>query len=253
MIRLFVQGPLMTGQTVDATPEQARYLTGVMRLTAGESLLLFNGRDGEWRATVSDVTKRGCRLSPQERVRPQTLPDDLELVMALVKRGPLELVIEKATELGVGRIRLVTTRRTNTDHTNVSRLTAIATEAAEQCERLEVPQIDPPEKLDRLLDSWPGDRKLIFCDEANARAPDKITQVQGPVRSVLEAVRSDVAASWSILVGPEGGFDPVERARLRDHPAVIPVTLGPLILRAETAALSALVLSQAGLAEARRA
>ena len=253
MIRLFVQNPLTASQTVDATPEQARYLTSVMRLVQGDSLLLFNGRDGEWRATVSEVTKRGCRLLLQEQVRPQTLPHDLELVMALVKRGPLELVVEKATELGINRIRLVTTRRTNTDHTNVSRLTAIATEAAEQCERLEVPQIDPPEKLDRLLDRWPIDRKLIFCDEADARPSDQVPQVQSPVRSVLEAVRSDVTASWSILVGPEGGFDMLERARLRDHPAVIPVTLGPLILRAETAALSALVLSQAVLAEARRA
>ncbi len=246
MIRLFVQGPLTAGQTLEATPEQARYLTGVMRLTRGDSLLVFNGQDGEWRACVSDVTKRGCRLSPEELVRLQTPSHDLELVMALVKRGPLEMVVEKATELRVGRIRLVTTRRTNADHTNVSRLTAIATEAAEQCERLDVPAIDPPEKLDRLLDHWPPGRKLIYCDEAGVRD-------SRPVQSVLEAIRSDLSTAWSILVGPEGGFDPVERARLREHPAVIPVTLGPLILRAETAALSALVLSQAALAEARRA
>jgi 16S rRNA (uracil1498-N3)-methyltransferase len=169
---------------------------------------------------------------------------DIELVMALIKRGPLETVIEKSVELGVGRIRLVTTRRTNSDHTNVSRLTAIAIEAAEQCERLDLPPIEAPVKLEKLLDQWPAERRLLFCDEADAglEAGGEGAAKALPQQQLLQSLPPGPAA---ILIGPEGGFDPAERERLRLHPAVIPVTLGPRILRAETAAMAALTLWQA--------
>ena len=253
MIRLFVTDPLTAGAAFEATPDQARYLTGVMRLGPGDHLLVFNGRDGEWQAVVTEVTKRSCRLAPQAQTRPQTPPADIELVMALIKRGPLELVVEKATELGIGQIRLITTRRTNADHTNVSRLNAIAREAAEQCERLDVPEIAGPDKLDRLLETWPNGRRLLFCDEAGSdqRHPDPTGGNRA--RAGLFALNSTDPAPWSILVGPEGGFDPAERDRLLQHPAVTPVTLGPLILRAETAAIAALVLWQSTLGDWHRA
>ena len=252
MIRLFVNGPLAAGQTFEASPEQARYLTGVMRQAPGDRVLVFNGRDGEWLASLSDVTRRNCKLTPEAQTHPQSPGPDIELVMALVKRSPLELVVEKATELGVRRIRLVTTRRTNADHTNVSRLNIIATEAAEQCERLDVPTVETPVRLDHLLDHWPDDRRLIFCDEADAQDQIPGATELSRARPLLEVIESGSGVRWSILIGPEGGFDPAERARMLQHPSVTSVTLGPRILRAETAAISALVLWQATLGDWRR-
>lgn len=249
MIRLHVQAPLSAGVAIAPEPEQARYLIAVMRLGEGDEVALFNGRDGEWRARLGDVTKRGCTLTPMEQTRAQTFPPDLDLVMALVKRSPLELVVEKATELGVKRILLVTTRRTNADHTNVSRLQAIAAEAAEQCGRLEVPEIVAPEKLDRLLDTWPASRRLIYCDEAGADAHAGPDAKAFAPHSALKALAASPKGAWGVLIGPEGGFDPAERARLRSHPAVIGVTLGPRILRAESAAIAALTLWQATLGD----
>jgi len=173
--------------------------------------------------------------------------------MALVKRGPLELVVEKATELGARRIRLVTTRRTNADHTNVSRLEAIAIEAAEQCERLDAPPVDAPVKLSQLLADWPPDRRLLVCDEASARTDSSTESRLDGATSALDALRGSGPAGWSLLVGPEGGLDPDERAVLLAHPAVTPITLGPRILRAETAAIAVLTLWQAALGDWRRA
>ena len=232
MIRLHVTDPLSAGAHVTPNPDQARYLVGVMRLGVGDELLLFNGRDGEWRAEVSETSKRGCVLTPVERTREQAGVPDLELVVALVKRARLETIVEKAAELGCRRVRLCITRRTNADHTRVDRLQAIATEAAEQTGRLDVPEIVAPEKLDRLLDGWDAGRRLLFCDEA------------GDARPALEAL-DGAAGPWAVLIGPEGGFDPAERERLRSAPFVVPATLGPRILRADTAAISALTLWQA--------
>ncbi len=137
-----------------------------MRLKPGDSLLLFNGRDGEWLARLSVIEKRGVRLAVEGRTRDQTLTPDLDLVVALVKRSRLETIVEKATELGVRRIRLVVTRRTNADHTNLARLSAIATEAAEQTGRLDVPLLQAPQKLEAMLQGWDSARALVFCDEA---------------------------------------------------------------------------------------
>lgn len=238
MIRLFVDQPLSAGVVLEPAFDQARYLTGVMRKGVGDALLLFNGRDGEWRAEITEVSKRGCVLTAIERTRVQAGTPDLELIVALVKRNRLETIVEKAAELGCRRVRLAITRFTQADHTRVDRLQAIATEASEQTGRLDVPEIIAPEKLDRILDGWPAGRRLMFCDEG------------GDVRPALAALLT-TEGGWSILIGPEGGFSPEERDRLRRENFVTPVGLGPRILRADTAAISALTLWQAALGDWR--
>jgi len=232
VIRLYVDRPLAEGAQVEPSPDQARYLVGVMRLRPGDDLLLFNGRDGEWRASVAETSKRACVLAVEARTREQADPPDLELVVALVKRARLETIVEKAAELGCRRVRLVITRRTNADHTRVDRLQAIAIEAAEQTGRLDVPEIVAPQKLDRMLDGWDASRRLLFCDEG------------GDVPPALEALNG-ASGPWAVLIGPEGGFDEAERARLRGGPFVTAAGLGPRILRADTAAIAALALWQA--------
>lgn len=237
MIRLFVSTPLAAGGGVVPAPDQARYLTSVMRREVGDDVLVFNGRDGEWRAVVAEVSKRGCRLELAEQVRPQAAGPDLDLVVALVKRPRLETIVEKAAELGARRVRLVVTRHTNADRARLPRLQVIATEAAEQTGRLDVPEIVEPVKLDELLSGWDAGRRLMFCDEG------------GDTRPALEVLGGE--GPWAILIGPEGGFSPEERERLRSLAFVTPVSLGPRILRADTAAISALTLWQAALGDWR--
>ncbi len=263
MIRLFVPAPLHMGAVIAPAPEQSRYLISVMRLKIGDPLSLFNGQDGEWRAEVADTGKRGCTLSIGAQTRPQHLPPDLELIVALVKRSRLETIVEKATELGARRIRLVTTRRTNADHTNPARLQAIATEAAEQTGRLDVPQIVAPQKLDQLLDCFPENQHLMFCDEAGDDPDAQWGGASGKAAPALLALQNAaenaaqhnlqqntvITPLWAVLIGPEGGFAPEERARLRALPFVTPVSLGPRILRADTAAIAALTLWQAALGD----
>lgn len=239
MIRLFVTDALSLGAQVAPSADQARYLTQVMRLSVGDEVALFNGRDGEWRARVAEVAKRGCLLACVEQTRAQAVGPDLDLVVALVKRNRLETIVEKAAELGARRVRLVTTRRTNADHTNVGRLHAIATEAAEQTGRLDVPDVVEPVKLEKLLDGWDASRRLMFCDEG------------GEAKPAIDALSGE--GPWAVLIGPEGGFAPEERDRLRALPFVTPVSLGPRILRADTAAISALTLWQAALGDWRGA
>ncbi|MDR3507042.1 MAG: 16S rRNA (uracil(1498)-N(3))-methyltransferase [Caulobacteraceae bacterium] len=252
MIRLFIPDDLRPGAEISLAIDQARYLTAVMRQVVGDAIALFNGRDGEWRAIIVEASKKGCRLRAERMLRPQSSPPDLDLVVALIKRARLETIIEKATELGARRIRLLVTRRTIADHTNVPRLQAIATEAAEQTGRLDTPQVLAPEKLDRMLAAWDPARRLMFCDEAG---DDPVAEWGGPegrARPVLEVLGAGDAAPgqpWALLIGPEGGFDPVERNALRSLPFVAPVTLGPRILRADTAAISALTLWQAVLGD----
>jgi len=252
MIRLFVPQPLSEGATVEPDAAQARYLTVVMRLKPGDALLLFNGRDGEWRAEVAGVSKRGCTLAVGERTRPQAAPPDLELVVALVKRARLETIVEKAAELGCRRVRLVVTRRTNADHTRVDRLQAIAVEASEQTGRLDTPEILAPERLEAVLDRWEPERRLMFCDEAGDDPGAEWGGPSGRARPALEALAGAPAGPWAVLIGPEGGFAPEERDRLRGLAFVTPATLGPRILRADTAAVAALTLWQAALGDWRR-
>ena len=245
MIRLFVPDALAAGAEIAPTADQARYLTTVMRLGVGDGLLLFNGRDGEWRARLATVSKRGCTLAVEDRMCAQAAPPDLDLVVALIKRARLETIVEKAAELGARRVRLAITRRTNADHTRVDRLQAIAIEAAEQTGRLDVPEVVAPTPLDRLLADWEPGRRLMFCDEAGDDPAEAWGGDQGRARPALAALADGPEGPWAVLVGPEGGFAPEERARLRALPFVTPVTLGPRILRADTAAISALTLWQA--------
>jgi len=235
MIRLHVEDDLAAGAQLALTADQARYLTAVMRRGFGDEILLFNGRDGEWRARIAEVSKRGCNLLIEARTREQVETPDLELAVALVKRSRLETIVEKAAELGVRGVRLVITERTNADHTNVDRLQAIATEAAEQTGRLDVPQVMPPQKLFALLDGFDPGRRLLFCDEAGEAPP------------LLRAVFA--GGPSTILIGPEGGFSPAERERLRGLSFVTPAGLGPRILRADTAAIAAMALWQAAIGD----
>ncbi|MBO9706833.1 MAG: 16S rRNA (uracil(1498)-N(3))-methyltransferase [Caulobacter sp.] len=232
MIRLFVPHPLSQDAGVAPNIDQSRYLTAVMRLNVGDEILVFNGQDGEWRCALVEAGKRGCLLKAVERTRPQEHGPDLDLVIAMVKRGRVETIVEKAAELGARRVRLTQTRRTNVDFLKLGRLDAIAIEAAEQTGRLDVPAIEDPQKLDKILDAWDPGRKLVFCDEG------------GDARPLVEAA-AGAPQPAAILIGPEGGFAPEEREKLRSLPFVIPVTLGPRILRADTAAISAMTLWQA--------
>jgi 16S rRNA (uracil1498-N3)-methyltransferase len=241
LIRLYVTEPLVASSRLVVVPAHAHYLVNVMRLAAGDELLLFNGRDGEWRARVAAVGKRGCRLEVLERTRDQQVGPDLDLVVALVKRGRLETIIEKAAELGARRVRLALTERTNAERARVDRLTAVAVEAAEQTGRLEVPAVEAPQRLEALLAGWPADRSLMFCDEAGEAPP------------ALDALAGRAGGPWGVLIGPEGGFSPRERALIRALPQAAPVSLGPRILRADTAAIAALTLWQAALGDLRSA
>lgn len=232
MIRLFVTHDLAPGARLGLNPDQSRYVIAVMRRAPGDALLVFNGRDGEWRAVVAESGKRGAVLQVEAQARPQTQGSDLDLIVAVVKRARLETIVEKACELGVRRVRLVLTERTNPDHVRLPRLNAIATEAAEQTGRIDLPEIFEPVRLAVLLESWTPERRLLFCDEAGDAPP------------VMEALAGQPKGAWAVLIGPEGGFSPAERARLRSLDQAVPGTLGPRILRADTAAISALTLWQ---------
>ena len=238
MIRLFVTDSLGSGAEFVLGRDQAHYLATVMRQGIGAEVLLFNGRDGEWQARLTAVDRRQVRLRAERQTRPQASPPDVELIVAVIKRHRLETLAEKAAELGARRVRLVFTERTNAERVRLDRLIAIATEAAEQTERLDVPAIEAPVKLAALLEDW-GDRRLLYCDEGG-QAPPILDALGGPGLA---------GASWSILIGPEGGFSPAERTRLRTLPAVLAVGLGPRVLRADTAAMAALALWQARLGD----
>ena len=233
MIRLFVSADLDEGVAVALDHGQSHYLTSVMRRGVGDELLLFNGRHGEWRAAIEVSGKRGVILRPLALERTQSFGPDVELIVALVKRSRVETIVEKAAELGARRVRLVVTERTNAERTRIDRLSAIAAEAAEQTGRLDVPEIVEPVKLAKLIEGWDASRRLLFCDEA------------GDAKPVLAALDGAPPAPWAILIGPEGGFSPAEREALRNLPYATPATLGPRILRADTAAISALTLWQA--------
>lgn len=239
MIRLHVTQSLSAAAPVAPTLDQSRYLTQVMRLKLGDELLVFNGRDGEWRCTIAEVLKKGVILRAEQQVRPQTYGPDLELIVAVVKKARVETIVEKAAELGARRVRLVLTHRTNADRIRLDRLDAIAEEAAEQTGRMDVPAVDDPVKLDAVLDGWGAGRRLMFCDETGG-AP------------AMSALRESGEGPWSILIGPEGGFSPEEGERLRSLPFATAVSLGPRILRADTAAIAAMTLWQAAVGDWER-
>jgi 16S rRNA (uracil1498-N3)-methyltransferase len=226
-IRLHVAAALAEGSTVAATPAQAHYLGNVMRRGPDDAVLLFNGKDGEFSARIEIVRRDVAKLRVEHRTRAQTIEPDLWLAFALLKRDATDLVVQKATELGVSALLPVLTERGNTHRMNADRLNAIAIEAAEQCERLTVPELYAPRPLATLLSDWPRDRHLIAAIERST-APS-IASAGGP---------------RALLVGPEGGFSPTELDALRSHPFVTPASLGPRILRAETACIAGLALLQ---------
>jgi len=238
-IRLYVDQPLGPGQSVPLSRDLAHYLFGVMRLQQGDTLAIFNGRDGEFRATVVEVRKRGGALSADERTRQIQLPPDLWLLFAPIKKARTDFIVEKAAEMGAARILPVMTDHTNSERIRRDRLQAHAVEAAEQCGGTFVPPVAEMARLDALLDDWPAGRQLMFCDEALAGRSSALT--------------GDVArgSPWAILIGPEGGFSDRERARLRAMPQAVSVSLGPRILRADTAAIAALTLWQSLLGDWR--
>jgi 16S rRNA (uracil1498-N3)-methyltransferase len=239
MIRLLVPHDLAAGAELALDEGQSRYLAAVMRLSVGDELLVFNGRDGEWLAGVAALGKRAVTLAVRRRERPQAQTPDVELIVALVKRARLETIVEKSAELGARRVRLAITERTNADHTRVDRLAAIAAEAAEQTGRLDAPEVLAPARLERLVEGWEAGRRLLFCDEAGEAPP------------ILEALKDAPSGPWAILIGPEGGFSARERQMLRALPFASPCSLGPRILRADTAAASALTVWQAALGDWR--
>lgn len=235
-IRLFVEHPLGEGQTIPLTRDQAHYLFGVMRLGPGDPVLLFNGHDGEWRATVAEAGKRGGTLATDAQTAPQRNPPDLWLLFAPIKKARTDFIVEKAAEMGAARILPVQTDFTNAERIRQDRLQAHALEAAEQCGGTYVPEVTALHKLSDLLADWPADRHLMFCDEALAGG--------------AASLPPDLAGHpWAILIGPEGGFSDPERTRLAAHPSSHPIALGPRILRADTAAVAALTVWQQALGD----
>ena len=232
--RLYVSSPLAAGAAVEPDRGQANYLLNVLRLRDGDAINLFNGADGEWRAVVEAATRRACRLVVRERLRPQAALAPLRYLFAPLKQARLDYMVQKAVEMGVGRLSPVLTSHTQVSRINLDRMRANVVEAAEQCGILAIPTIDEPQKLASLLDRWEPGERLVFCDED---AP------------VAEAARTldalERGGPLALLVGPEGGFSAEERARIRALPDAVPLSLGPRILRADTAAVAALALVQA--------
>ncbi len=226
MPRLHVPGELAAGTELSLSPEQAHYLGGVLRLRAGEMVILFNGRDGEWRGRLDEIRRDKARVAVHMQLRPQAAEPDLWLVFAVLKRDATDLVVQKATELGVSALLPVFSARTNAARINLDRLSAIAREAAEQSERLTVPEVRAPAPLPDLLARWPSERGLAAAIERG-----------GPARIPY--------GSGALLVGPEGGFAAAELDALRAARFVSPISLGPRILRAETAVIAGLALLQA--------
>ncbi len=236
MQRLYVSDDLASGARIEPGREQANYLLNVLRLGAGDAILIFNGRDGEWRAEIGEVGRKSCSLIATDCLRAQTRPADLHYLFAPLKMARLDYMVQKAVEMGAGVIRPVITRHTQVTRVNLERMQANVIEAAEQCGILSVPDVVAPIDLPRLIDRWaatePG-RRLIFCDEDEATT--------NPLATLAALPRGPLA----VLIGPEGGFSDDERMLLRGHDFVVPIPLGPRILRADTAAVAALAVIQA--------
>lgn len=238
-IRLHVAGPLHAGAGIALDRGQSNYLVTVMRLEAGAAVAVFDGHSGEWRAELTQAHRKSALLTVRTLLRTQEPLPDIHLLFAPIRKARTEFIVEKACELGCARVRPVATRYTQSaDRLNPARLHAHMVEAAEQCGGLSVPALDPVRPLAAVLADWPEGRRLVFCDEART-AP--------PVPAALSGVARGTPAA--VLIGPEGGFSPEEAARLRGHPAALPASLGPRILRADTAAVAALALVQAALGD----
>jgi 16S rRNA (uracil1498-N3)-methyltransferase len=243
--RLHLDHDLAAGVRLALDAAQANYLANVLRLKPGAGLRVFNGRDGEWAARLLSASRKAAEIDLVERVRPQGSGKDLALLFAPVKRQGTDWIVEKATELGVARLQPVLTRRTIAETVRIDRLALIAREAAEQTERLDVPEISPPQSLARALDGWDMARPLLYADEAGDEAQKPWGGTAGRAPPMAAALMRMKPPALALLIGPEGGFEPDERRLLRSLPFVTPVSLGPRILRAETAATAALAVIQA--------
>ncbi len=239
MQRLFVDAPIAADQALETTRTQVNYLANVLRMKEGDQLLIFNGRDGEWHATVSFSSRKKILLKPTRQTRSQPPDPDLWLLFAPLKVGRLDYLVQKAVEMGAGRILPVLTQHTQVHKLNIARMRANVIEAAEQCGILAVPKFDDVIRLDQLLSTWPDTRRLLFCDEAE--------ETHNPL-SALQSVKEKHLA---LLIGPEGGFSKQERQYLRSQPFVSPLALGPRILRADTAVVAAMAVLQATIGDWR--
>ncbi len=217
---------------------QSAYLFGVMRRKVGDTLRVFDGQNGEWLAEVAKANKRNGLLLCKSLAAPQASPPDLWLLFAPIKKARTAFIVEKAVEMGVRAVQPVITDFTN-ERINTGRMQAHAVEAAEQCGATFVPDVAAPVKLRDRLANWPAGRKLMFCDEGRAALP------------VARALAAETSGPWAIVIGPEGGFSAAEVAALRGHPAVVSTTLGPRILRADTAAVAAITAWQMALGDWR--
>jgi 16S rRNA (uracil1498-N3)-methyltransferase len=231
-IRLYVTAPLAAGEIVQASAAQAHYLATVMRRSVGDTVRVFNGRDGEFSGRIEALRRDRAALCVEQQLRAQAQEPDIWLLFALLKRDATDLVVRAATELGVADLYPVITERSNTHRMNAERLSAIAMEAAEQCERLTIPRLHPLSPMTARLAEWPSNRRLFATLERS----------DAPTLSPAPAL--PVSSPAALLVGPEGGFAPAELDVLRAHPFVTPVSLGPRILRAETACIAGLALLQ---------
>lgn len=232
-IRLFVRDTLSVGAQVTLPAEQSHYLLHVMRMREGERVVLFNGKEGEWEAEIASLGKKSSSLHVTTQRKPQRNEPDIWLAFAPIKNAALHFMAQKATELGCSALMPILTDHTVVHHLNTEKLMANAVEAAEQSERLTVPEVHSPKKLLEFLDNFPSDRMLVFCDESGQGKPfaDALTDTQ--------------ATRFALLIGPEGGFSSKELDILHNHPHVVAVGLGPRILRADTAALAGLACLQA--------
>lgn len=237
--RLFLDADLGDGATVPLAREQVNYLLNVLRLSGGDTVLVFNGRDGEWLAGIEVSGKRSASLVLEKRARAQTGGPDLHYLFAPLKRSRLDYMVQKATEMGVARLQPVLTRHTVAERVNGERMRANVIEAAEQCGILRVPEVAAPERLDRVLASWDASRRLIFCDEG------------APIADPVAALRELASGPLAVLIGPEGGFASEEREALIALPFVTRIAMGPRIMRADTAAVAALTLVNAVLGDWR--
>jgi 16S rRNA (uracil1498-N3)-methyltransferase len=237
--RLFVDSELAPGASVACRADQANYLRNVLRLDPGDQILIFNGRDGEWRARIAQARKSATTLTAEIQVRPQHSAPDIDYLFAPLKRTRLDYMVQKATEMGVARLRPIFTRRTTPDRINGARMRANAIEAAEQCGILRVPDVLDGETLSSALAHWDQRRRLIFCDE-DSDNPDP-----------LAALGALDPGPLALLIGPEGGFDDAERELVTSQAFAVRISLGPRILRADTAAVAALALVNATLGDWR--
>ena len=229
-IRLFVDHTLGEAQSVPLNKDQAHYIFSVMRKSIGETILIFDGNNGEWEASIEEISKKSGVLFCIKQTKPQIMPPDLWLFFSPLKKVRTDFIVEKATELGVAKIIPVQTEHTNADRVNLSRLSAHAIAAAEQCGGTYIPKIEELQKINEVLENFPLDRRLLFCDEKLQASEVNLENLK--------------KGKWAILVGPEGGFSEIERNYLKGLKFTFSISLGPRILRADTAAVTAISLWQ---------